>query len=375
MHMNHNGAAKNTGLLLGLVVAGLIIWAVTKAPPAAIPPPSQPPPGGTPPSAPTCDPLVTPRLTVNCFDVELGVPITTLNSSYRKVGATQWNFWNCGQQIATDLECGSEYEFLPGGNYTADQQNNGMDGDYAPYFKLTVPNKETFTHDIKVMQHEDEAGITFRFLDSLGDNAPQAIGTSGSERISAGFRAAPDQVWGNPYIASAGLTSCNGGNRADRPNTLCLYVNGTDVTPIEKMFVGSEEMAAVTTPGWKIANEGFGGNASQSDTEWYCFEAPIIKEAWTNFDFTVTAETGANPTNRTHGSLSSGTSVGVSLNTKYANSATDGVINDSVANIAVLYAGHLYIDEETNNIGCGVVDDDKNTTGTNIPAIFPLSWT
>lgn len=260
---------------------------------------------------------ITPKLTVNGYDIDnVGTAITE-NFAYRKVGSVSWTTGTLGTAI-DNLELGKSYEIV-----TGIDKDNGIDNPYGEKFTYEVKCKEVDTVDKGLYNDEVEASLSATFYNADGDASAESFSAGESQVVSIKFKAGNDEVFGNPNI--------------DNPNVLVLKLNSTEHDVPNSVYLSDgTELARISVP---LRYDIEGLTASGFST--YAYEAPAITDKTTEIMLDLNADDSNAP---------------------------------SVDGTAYLYAGTYFIDND-GNVANGVEDEDGADIGTSDPDSVTIDLT
>ena len=276
-----------------------------------------------------CDSTTTPELNIKSFDARnVGTALTEATNLYRMKGTNSWSTFTAG--TAFGVIPGEDYEVVMGIT-TSDFVDNA----YGPYFSTgKIPCRESVIMEKAVYNDEVETSLGATFYNADGTAGAETYSAGQTQTVSIKLVAGTDEFYGNPLIASSGISSLTG-QRTAYPNVVCLQLNTTAwEKPVRVSFDGVE-MKQVPIP---LRHT---GSATATD---YCYEAPVI-------DDTLMEE------NRYLLRLEA--------------DGTNAPTNDGVASI---YAANFFIDQD-GNVRWGVETDKGVVVGTDAADTVALDFT
>ena len=271
-------------------------------------------------------PETTPDWDPRGYDVDnVGTLFTETNNIYRFSGDTAWSSFTQDTAI-TALPVGATVEYVFGISST-----DFTDNAYGPYGFFVVgctENIQGWSTDGSSMEalYDDcvETSISATFYNEDDNAAYQAWSQAGETHvIELKFLATTEDYFGNPYLATAGVTGNDPDHRGAYPNMLCMDLNSTESDEPEWVRVkGGANMNEVDTP---KRHSGATGHST------YCYEVPVISDEETRIEVALKADASVYP-----------------------------VADDT----AYLYAGNFYIHTDTGDLRWGVEDNEGNAAGT-----------
>jgi hypothetical protein len=218
---------------------------------------------------------LTPDVTFETTDFEAGTAISEVSNIYRKRGHKAWTAFTGNAEVA-NLVPGALYDVVFGINTT--NASAQAYGEYLQYRASTV--KEDDTQPIELFADTLATDLSFTFFNRYEQPSTyESVSAGDIDEIYVQWKAANDEIYGNPYIASSGLGN-NGNHRTMFPNLLEIRWNTTVIDDIDEVVIEKykNKLTGVDHTGVKMNEVNCPDTivAAATGITSFCYESPVV---------------------------------------------------------------------------------------------------